>query len=112
MPRRCRSCKTVAPARARKCSCGKALPKKRRPKHTAALDLDRSVFVAANGGSELCGICGVEKKPGGRALHRDHDHKTGKPRGILCFPCNAALRPYMDVVWVRAALAYLERSAA
>ena len=39
-----------------------------------------------------CAICGT-KKPRGRwnCLHVDHDHRTGKVRGLLCFRCNTRL---------------------
>ena len=30
------------------------------------------------------------------SLHVDHDHSTGKIRGILCFPCNNALADLQD----------------
>jgi hypothetical protein len=73
-----------------------------------ALDQPYSVFLALNNGIERCWICGAE--PGARKLHRDHDHRTGEPRGLLCFRCNAALRPYMDWHWLDAAAEYL-RSA-
>lgn len=36
-----------------------------------------------------CYLCGI--KSNGRALHRDHDHRTGWLRGILCSPCNTKL---------------------
>lgn len=74
----------------------------------AALDLTYEEYVALNGG-EHCGICGTVKKVGGKRLHRDHDHRTAKPRGILCFRCNAVLRPYMTLEWLRSAAEYLER---
>jgi hypothetical protein len=73
-----------------------------------ALNLTYEQYVDLNGG-EHCGICGNHQKDGGPRLHRDHDHRTGKPRGLLCFPCNSALRPYMTADWVRRALEYLER---
>jgi hypothetical protein len=71
-----------------------------------ALDLPYERYVEINGG-ELCGICGAEPKPGKR-LNRDHDHRSGEPRGLLCFRCNAALRPYMTSEWLLAASAFQE----
>lgn len=36
-----------------------------------------------------CKICACTAE--GRALHVDHDHKTGRIRGLLCTNCNTAL---------------------
>lgn len=48
----------------------------------------------AQGG--LCKIC--RKPPSGRwkRLHVDHDHATGKVRGLLCFRCNTMLGSATD----------------
>jgi len=36
-----------------------------------------------------CAICG--NRPRTRALHLDHNHKTGLTRGLLCSRCNHGL---------------------
>jgi hypothetical protein len=43
------------------------------------------MLEAQNGQCLGCG-----KEPQGRALHVDHDHETGRVRGLLCTPCNLA----------------------
>lgn len=56
----------------------------------------------------VCEICGNPPKQ--RALHRDHDHKTGKQRGLLCFTCNRfILGKYATAAKLRAAADYLDR---
>lgn len=39
----------------------------------------------------VCAICGSPPPPSKRRLHIDHDHETGKVRGLLCTRCNTAL---------------------
>ena len=51
---------------------------------TAEVDL----MIAAQGGT--CAVCP------GKPEHVDHDHKTDKVRGILCFNCNQALGNVRD----------------
>ena len=39
-----------------------------------------------------CAICGTLRSGGiGRHLHIDHDHVTGKVRGLLCNACNKGI---------------------
>lgn len=54
-----------------------------------------------------CAICGREPKT--RRLAVDHDHATGKVRGLLCAACNMGLGAYRDdIAMLRRAIAYLE----
>lgn len=50
--------------------------------------------LASQGGS--CAICGRPPKPGGRRLNVDHDHVTGRVRGLLCASCNRGLAWFRD----------------
>lgn len=52
-------------------------------------DFDR-ILVAQN---SLCPLCNMEV---GQSSHVDHDHKTGKVRGILCSTCNTGLGMFKD----------------
>jgi hypothetical protein len=66
-------------------------------------DYDR--LLAAQGGG--CAICGRPPRED-IALHVDHDHATGKVRGILCFKHNNALGDFDDdAELLQRALAYL-----
>jgi hypothetical protein len=40
------------------------------------------------GQSGVCAICG--RPPGAKRLDVDHNHETGKIRGLLCGSCNRA----------------------
>jgi hypothetical protein len=94
--------------RRRKCvECGKPRPPRQRPAHLAALEADYEAYIAINGG-EHCAICG--RKPSKkRRLDRDHDHKTGRPRALLCARCNRALPGWISPEWLRLAANYLDR---
>ena len=65
-------------------------------------------WVKAYAAGETCEICGAAPKK--RKLHRDHDHKTGRQRGLLCFTCNRfILGKYATAAKLRAAADYLDR---
>jgi hypothetical protein len=58
-----------------------------------------------------CAICGyVQGSDCNRRLSVDHDHVTGRVRGLLCTRCNSAIGHMMDdPVRLRDAAAYIER---
>ena len=64
--------------------------------------------------SDLCAICQQPETMTYRGqvktLSIDHDHTTGKVRGLLCAACNFALGKFRDdPALLRAAADYLER---
>lgn len=70
-----------------------------------------SMHAQQNG---LCKTCATPIRLGGgrNGATVDHDHTTGKVRGILCTPCNKGLGFFRDnPTALRAAAAYLEAAA-
>ena len=70
---------------------------------------DYDALLGSQGGG--CAICGRTEEPGqpGRPLPVDHDHKTGRIRGILCGLCNKAIGQMLDnPELLRRAARYLE----
>ena len=58
-----------------------------------------------------CKICGILAPRGKRPWHIDHDHSTGKVRGILCHCCNLMLGGAKDnIETLRSAISYLKES--
>lgn len=61
-----------------------------------------------------CMICGAATAENSRGRHNmciDHDHDTGKVRGILCHHCNCAIGMFRDdVVRMKQAIEYLQKS--
>ena len=54
-----------------------------------------------------CAICNEEPKTK-RGLHVDHNHETGKVRGLLCHGCNVALGSFKeDIGLLNKAIEYL-----
>jgi hypothetical protein len=66
-----------------------------------------ALFVAQG---KRCGICGRADYGAAKGWHTDHDHETGRVRGILCGACNRGLGQFGDSPDVLAAARkYLRR---
>lgn len=64
-----------------------------------------SEMLVSQGGA--CGLCGVVLV-GTKPLAVDHDHVTGRIRGLLCRRCNTALAPAeSDAGWLDRAKRWL-----
>lgn len=88
--------------------CVKCYPQTRREQQKASLRKSRfkaslrkyeltsvqyqAIFDSQGG---LCGICAGELV-GREYFCLDHDHKTNKPRGLLCTNCNAGIGMFKD----------------
>ena len=71
---------------------------------------ERDEMLAAQGGS--CLIC-MTTTPKGKGWCVDHDHKTGRIRGILCAHCNVFIGFCRECVFVlERAITYIEANDA
>ena len=122
----CPGCATRNERVKQRCSnpeCRRSRPKKRVAVHARTLrDDPYLVYESVNGQihatghpgewtPDSCGVCG---KPPSTARHmdRDHDHQTGKPRGLACpgnTGCNALMPRQLTLERARLIVAYLER---
>jgi hypothetical protein len=76
--------------------------------------LRRTYGLVPGGYSKLLnkqkGVCAICKKPPSKKrFNVDHDHAIKKIRGLLCCPCNTALRILENKVLLRRALNYLKK---
>lgn len=70
--------------------------------------LEFEILLELQGGG--CALCGTTDQRGLGTHHVDHDHETGKVRGILCHDCNTGIGSLGDdPARLRAAAEYLER---
>jgi hypothetical protein len=83
----------------------------RKPTRAKALgvtDDEYARLLAAQDGH--CALC--PNTPKTRRLHVDHDHATGRVRGLLCYRCNRALPNYVTEAWLYKAAAYVGGASA
>ena len=78
------------------------------------LGVSRDEYLAVlHGQHGGCEICGAQEKPVAgtqRGLHLDHNHVTGKRRGILCARCNQLLgRSNESVELLQSIIDYIQR---
>ena len=84
------------------------MPRKRRPSELLEPGAYEQMLAAQGGG---CAICGTP--PRNRRLDVDHDHRTGRVRGLLCWTCNHhILGKYATPAKLRAAADYLDSGGA
>ncbi len=66
-------------------------------------------LLFAQGGH--CAICPATEAGGNGVFHVDHDHATGKVRGLLCHACNTMVTEHFEK-YVAKAVAYLSKFGA
>jgi hypothetical protein len=67
--------------------------RKQRLKYVYGMTQEQWEIMFAKQGHK-CAICEVTEPGSKHGWHTDHDHVTGKVRGILCHKCNMALGNY------------------
>ncbi len=68
-----------------------------------------AVQLMAEMQGNACRLCNRASADSYRGLHLDHDHATGRIRGLLCHFCNTALGKFNDdAALLRRAATYVE----
>jgi hypothetical protein len=113
LQKRCKPCQSAATF-ASKIKAGKELTDYRQ--HST--QLKRKYGITPDSYADMlttqdgkCAICLCNQCSTGRRFAVDHDHKTGKIRGLLCAECNTALGKFNDEIErLKSAIRYLEAS--
>ena len=111
----CKGCGQRWERTKQKCAvCIRKRPPARVPKHARTLrDDSYEVYKTVNEtihgiSDESCGVC---RKPRSqeRRHDRDHDHRTGNPRGLACHICNRVMVRELTLERAQAIVDYLAR---
>lgn len=83
--------------------------KLRKIKYEYGLEAD-DYYKMINNQNNKCIICNRKGGKGKYSLHIDHDHKTRKVRGLLCWKCNSALGAFNDnITSLKNAIKYINK---
>jgi Recombination endonuclease VII len=97
-------------------TCSRYKDKERRRAYQRNFDLKRNYGITIDDYNQMfidqrgcCAICETPQYQTNKRLHVDHDHVTGKVRGLLCHNCNLTLgRLKENIDVLRKAIRYLE----
>jgi len=95
-------------------TCRRSRPKPRVPRHARTLrDDPYETYCRVNEQihgvtDESCAVCGKPRSQE-RRHDRDHDHRTGNPRGLACVFCNKHMPVGLTLELARLIVAYMER---
>jgi hypothetical protein len=85
--------------------CG-AAPQTERPRRAWTCRYCKTLHGVGLHAAEICTVC-HQARPALRRLDVDHNHATGKVRGLLCARCNQALPSWLTPAWALAVAEYL-----
>ncbi len=106
--RECKSCTKERRSEWWRSEKGKRSSKNTKLKHKYGITIEQyeELLYACNG---KCEICGAAFGKNGNPLSIDHDHETGKIRGLLCDKCNLGVSHFRDNIdLMLAAAQYIE----
>jgi hypothetical protein len=82
-----------------------------RRKHKFGMDHSayKEMLESQDGRCAICAIHASDYSQRYKNLHVDHNHRTGKVRGLLCHNCNTALGSFFDdEEFLKSAVEYLQ----
>jgi hypothetical protein len=106
----CRACQAARAAVYAKTHAARILELHRLRKYGLSRVAFSGLYAEQNGRCAVCSRLLVPRGDQARQPHVDHDHKSGKVRGLLCGSCNRGIGLFKDrPTTLRAAATYLER---